>query len=175
MTGSSRAPLSIEQFAGKLAPVLGNEHALLRVREAMRQLDYRGERVFHDQQRGILKWLGEQQGVVAAAARHLLRQFDRELSIAVPRSKSERAKSEPAPLPSRLVRDELVEALSRALGNEKAKQVIDNACRERGIVPEQLTKSSALETLEALSHTPGLVGVTARFAKARLALKLEGD
>lgn len=168
MTGSSHSPLSIEQFAGKLAPVLGNEHALLRVREAMKRLSYRGDRLSRDEQRGILNWLGEQQGVVAAAARHLLRQFDRELSVASPKPGSV-----PAPFPARLVRDELVEALSRALGNEKARQLVDGACRERGIVPEQLTKSSALETLEILSNTPGLVGVTARFAKARLAFKLE--
>jgi len=56
---------------------------------------------------------------------------------------------------------------------ERYQRLIDGACRERGILPEQLTMGMALETLEALSLTPGLVGVTARFAKGRLAFKLE--
>lgn len=168
MTGT-HPHLSIEQFAEKLAPVLGNEQASMRVREAIKQLAYRGERLSPDEQRGVLRWLGQQPGVVAAAARHLLRQFDRAASPQPVKAPSA------ARLPSqpKLLRDELVEALSRALGTAKASQVVDQACRERGILPQQLTRKGALDLLEGLSAAPGIVGVTARFAKARLTFKFE--
>ena len=171
MNRPQRSALSIEDFAKKLAPVLGNEHALQRVNDVVKKLAYRGERLTPDQQRGVLAFLGEQEGLAAAAARHLLRQFNS--ASEAPRPIKHAALS--ALPPSAAVRDEIVDSLSRALGDEKAKQVVDGACKERGILPSDLNPSTALDLLEHLACTPGIVGVTARFSKVRLALKFTKD
>jgi hypothetical protein len=68
-------------------------------------------------------------------------------------------------------RAELVTLLSATLGEEKANETIVEACRILGLRDETFNRDEALGVLEKIAQTPGLVGITARFAKTRVYLK----
>lgn len=70
-------------------------------------------------------------------------------------------------------RADLARLLAQSLGHEKATDAIHRAAHALGIRREidVLDKSQALAVLEQVAQTPGLVGITARFAKSRLHLR----
>jgi hypothetical protein len=73
--------------------------------------------------------------------------------------------------PKRTVeRHSLVALLAPTLGQEKAEDVVVGALRLLGLPEDNLDQRQALAMLEQLAGVPGLVGVTARFAKARVIL-----
>jgi hypothetical protein len=60
--------------------------------------------------------------------------------------------------------------LGASVGDEKALEAVREAARQLGIRDANVTLTQALEILERVAETPGIVGVTARFAKSRLHL-----
>jgi hypothetical protein len=66
---------------------------------------------------------------------------------------------------------ELALLLSSSIGLEKAQECVSDAIRLLGFSRLGLTRSEALAVLELLAEQPGIVGVTARFAKSRVHLK----
>jgi hypothetical protein len=62
------------------------------------------------------------------------------------------------------------ELLASSLGEEASAELVRAALRRLGIVGDQLDMRKATRLLEALAAVPGLVGITARFAKARVIL-----
>ena len=72
---------------------------------------------------------------------------------------------------SGVTRADLARLLAQALGNEKASDAVNKATLMLGIRREVLDKAQALSVLEHIAQTPGLVGITARFAKSRLHLR----
>ena len=70
-------------------------------------------------------------------------------------------------------RADLAKLLAQSLGHEKATDAINRAAHTVGIRREidLLDKKLALAVLEQVAQTPGLVGITARFAKSRLYLR----
>jgi hypothetical protein len=68
-------------------------------------------------------------------------------------------------------REVLVAYLRQNLGNEKATAVIDDACAAVG-VGWSLTREQCLAVLEHVAMQPGLIGITARFAKSRAILSI---
>ena len=58
-----------------------------------------------------------------------------------------------------------------ALGDSKARDMVDKATRELRITSHELESRQALQVLDYIAAQPGLVGITARFAKARAVLK----
>lgn len=61
--------------------------------------------------------------------------------------------------------------LSKAIGEEKAEAVVRDTARKLGLGSyTDFSQRQALEILESIASTPGIVGVTARFAKSRLHL-----
>lgn len=65
----------------------------------------------------------------------------------------------------------LSKLLSQSVGDEKARAAIDAAARDLGLAHrDDLSVDEALSILERVAETPGIVGVTARFAKSRLHL-----
>jgi hypothetical protein len=70
-------------------------------------------------------------------------------------------------------RADLAKLLAQSLGHEKATDAINRAAHAVGIRREVdlLDKKQALAVLEQVAQTPGLVGITARFAKSRLYLR----
>lgn len=68
-------------------------------------------------------------------------------------------------------RRQIVHLLSPALGAEKAEDAVSSACDAVGLWSRELTEDQALRVLEHIAKTPGLVGITARFAKTRMLLQ----
>jgi hypothetical protein len=59
--------------------------------------------------------------------------------------------------------------LSHAIGEEAAAQAVRACAIELGLpTGRPLSREQALILLEKIAETPGIVGVTARFAKSRL-------
>lgn len=70
-----------------------------------------------------------------------------------------------------VTRADLAKLLAQALGNEKAVDAVSKAAQKLGLRRERFDKNEALSVLEQIAQTPGLVGITARFAKSRLHLR----
>jgi hypothetical protein len=73
--------------------------------------------------------------------------------------------------PSRLPDRELVLLLSHSIGLQKAQECVSDAILGLGLSPVALSKEDALAVLERLALQPGIIGVTARFAKSRVHLR----
>ena len=70
-----------------------------------------------------------------------------------------------------LDRAALARLLSETVGIERAEASIDEAARGLGISLDGfIGVPRALEILERIAQTPGIVGITARFAKSRVHL-----
>ncbi len=72
--------------------------------------------------------------------------------------------------PSRILLTELVPLFS-ALGEAKAQDVLALAAAKLEIRKKELEPSEVLQVLEEIASFPGLIGITARFAKARAILR----
>lgn len=70
---------------------------------------------------------------------------------------------------------ELVEALSKSVGEEFASAAVREAASELGLGPRTFSHEEALTLLEHLADTPGPFGITARFARSRLIAKWATD
>lgn len=64
-----------------------------------------------------------------------------------------------------------IQQMLAALGDSKARDVISKAARELRITGNELESRQALQMLEHIAAEPGLIGITARFAKARAILR----
>ena len=65
----------------------------------------------------------------------------------------------------------LIPLLSQTIGEEKAREVIEDTARRLGMsLPAGLVEREVLSLLDAIAATPGIVGITARFAKSRVHL-----
>lgn len=67
-------------------------------------------------------------------------------------------------------KSELASLLSHNIGVEKANELVDVAARELRC-GDELTVAQALEILEHIAAQPGIVGISARFAKSRVLLR----
>lgn len=64
-----------------------------------------------------------------------------------------------------------IQHMLAALGDSKARDVIAKAARELRITASELDSRQAMQMLELIAAEPGLIGITARFAKARAILR----
>lgn len=77
---------------------------------------------------------------------------------------------------TRLPRQTLLEYLAASLGQEKAEEVVNQATRELGLpMTGDYNREQTLRLLEHLAAMAGLVGVVARFTKARLILLFKSE
>jgi hypothetical protein len=68
-------------------------------------------------------------------------------------------------------RQTVAEFLQQNLGVEKALSTVNEACAALGF-GEELSREECLAALEHIALQPGIVGITARFAKSRAILAL---
>ncbi len=66
---------------------------------------------------------------------------------------------------------ELVNMLGQSVGDEKARHVLENHARRKGVGLGPFRVEDALTILESVTEEPGIVGTSARFAKSRLHLR----
>lgn len=68
-------------------------------------------------------------------------------------------------------REAVAAFLRQNIGTEKAAAIVDEACVSLGL-PTTLSRSQCLAVLEHIALQPGIIGITARFAKSRAILAL---
>jgi hypothetical protein len=67
--------------------------------------------------------------------------------------------------------DEIVAALSRSLGEVRARDAVVSAANERGLSGPSMSRDEALALLETMTETAGAVGLCARFTRSYLMLQ----
>jgi len=65
---------------------------------------------------------------------------------------------------------ELAKLLGASLGDKKAEEVLRGAAQRKGLSTSEFGREQAMELLELIANEPGIVGISARFAKSRLLL-----
>lgn len=78
-----------------------------------------------------------------------------------------------SPKSQRLSRLELVSYLSESLGDAKATEVVSTIAAQMGMGLIDYDRTQILQILERVADEPGLVGIVARFAKARAILAMK--
>jgi hypothetical protein len=64
----------------------------------------------------------------------------------------------------------LADMLAANLGDERARELVDETVSALGLNGAALSQEEALDVLERLAQQPGIVGITCRFAKSRIHL-----
>ena len=174
-------------MAALLTSTLGEEKSDEVVRAAMDQLDLPPDHALEQRHvDAILDLLSRAQGIVGLAAR-FAKQRARFSALTLPppapstpepvtprapHAAPPSAPSAPADEGKRRVDPRvLIDLFVSTLGEEKSAETVRAAMRHQGFDEAELTRDQALSVLEALATVPGIVGVTARFAKARVILK----
>lgn len=169
--------LSFGDIAGMLAQTLGQEKSAEVVGAAAGALGYRGPLLTREQASHVLDYLSGSPGLIGIAARFAQRRAqaadDREPPSTV-RAVEHQGADRPPPAPSSErdagVRGELVALLAQSLGPEKAEEEVAAASRRLGLFGK-LESAQAASVLDELAKSPGAIGATARFAKARFLLR----
>lgn len=148
----------LQQLTRLLAAVIGDAKSRGLVQDTARELRLPEDALDRKSALRIFAELGRQPGLIGLGAKRAMRQLETGLA-------AER-KREPAPrAPTRV---DVVAILSSALGDAKAERAVRDVCGFDD--PRALSVSKAHAVLGKLSGETGVVGATARFAKARLEL-----
>jgi len=160
--------VSVSRLTELLAPAIGDEKAKELVLETARQSGYAGDDFSYDQAMTLLEVIGKSPGVIGVAARFATKRIGNR-----PEAELRQRPSAPAPpvLVSTVNLQDMIDVLARSLGKEKSEEVVSAAATQLGILGDKLPREKALLLLEHLAIQPGLVGVTARFAKTRFILR----
>jgi hypothetical protein len=70
---------------------------------------------------------------------------------------------------------DIVDLLSTSMGEERATALVDDAIAKLDLDRDHVTTTEALDVLECIALEPGVVGITARFAKSRVHLRWDRD
>ncbi|MCC6555428.1 MAG: hypothetical protein IT372_20910 [Polyangiaceae bacterium] len=176
--GPTPRAFSAKDLVALLAPTIGQEKSRDAVLAAARALGLEGDALAFADALSILESLSVGGGILAVAAR-----FARERIASKPARPAPGSGSEPQPgaRPSASIRPpsvlppppgcvtaaKLKAHLAPALGLEKSEQLVAEAMHHLGLDSAELTAEQAMAILDHLAAVPGLIGVTARFARAR--------
>jgi hypothetical protein len=106
-------------------------------------------------------------GIVGVAGRYARLRLDH---VNQPPPSSARSSTTPLSATAEPAKD-LLGLLAPSVGEEKAKEAILQAAKALGLSSTDLTRPEALQILDVMAKSPGLLGVAARFGKARFLLR----
>jgi hypothetical protein len=163
---SSDRPILREDLTVLLSSALGQEKSEEVVVSAARELGYAPSTSYSaDETRAIFERLSLVAGLVGVVARFAISRGDVEKLAARARPSQQQKVASPKPTAT-----DLIPLLAPAIGVEKAREAIENGCARLGLDPKSLTSENAIAVLDLLAKAEGIVGVVARFAKARYLL-----
>lgn len=191
MNGIDWTEIRVAQLIHALAATVGLERGRGAIERAVTVLGIATEVLNREQASDVLEEVAKQEGMIAITARFVRVRIESGRSLpsmpppaqdSVPPPSSERLSlvsvdplesTEPmmAPVYSRRM---LISLLTGTLGRELALSAVEEAADEMGLPASTMSEEEALSLLERLAGRPGKVGVTARFAKARLLLRQSG-
>jgi hypothetical protein len=157
-----------EHLTRLLASALGQEKSEELISSAARAQGLSGLSFSPDEVREIFQVLSKTEGLVGVVARFALSRGDVEVIVAeAPLSNREPPSVRPETKPTAA---DILPLLSPALGTEKARDATEAAAAKLGLDLGNLTRDEAILLLDEMAGTEGIVGVVARFAKARFLL-----
>lgn len=155
-----------EELTVLLSAALGQEKSDEVIVSAARDLGFPPATSYSAEEvRAIFARISEIGGLVGVVARFAISRGDVEKLTAGARP-SERS---PVP-PARPTVVDLVPLLAPAIGDEKAREAIEAGCTRLALDSNALSPDDAFRVLDLLATAEGIVGVVARFAKARYLL-----
>jgi hypothetical protein len=157
-----------------LAPTLGWEKGAEMVASAQSRLGMSGSTLTYGQAGILLDELGRTPGMVGISARFARSRLEAPRAAASatgPASAPARQPPSGKPGEASVTADDIADLLTSALGAEKAQEIVRAAVRRFGFTPERLDRTQAMALLDQLAVEPGVVGLCARFGKARLILR----
>lgn len=160
-------PLAKDAVAALLVSALGQEKSEELVAAAARGLGVSLDALSPEDVRAIFHQLAGAAGLVGVVARFAISRGDVEELVArtsAPPSSTRAVAVAAAPAV------DLAALLAPALGAEKARDAISGAAARLGLDPHALSHDDAIAVLDELTRSDGMVGVVARFAKARVLL-----
>lgn len=159
-------------LAALLAPAIGLERAKSTVENALKLLGLPNSAMTEDDAQRVLTSLNTVGGLTSVAARRAASTLRSRSSAEYPSFVRSEQTSAPQTIETStlVTRQELASLLSHAVGSGAARAAVDRCASKVGF-GDSGPVENALKVLEQISTEPGLVGITARFAKARLALR----
>lgn len=178
---------TLEALVSMLAPAVGTERARASVLSALASLGLAEQLIDEDGARRVFQFLQGAGGLTGIASRRALATMSsgeepeptsaEPLMRAVVNADITPARGLPAVNamtshvnPTVVTRADIVDLLAHAVGKAVAEDAVDRAATSVGFGSVG-TVQSAMRVLELIAQDAGLVGITARFAKARLALR----
>jgi len=70
---------------------------------------------------------------------------------------------------------DIIALLATSVGEERATVIVNDVIEKLHLDRDHVTTTQALDVLESIADEPGVVGITARFAKSRVHLRWERD
>ena len=184
--------VSSNRVADLLAPTLGTEKSSEVVAAVVLRLALPAADLSPEQALAVLDELARTAGMVGIAARFARSRLDA-VRIPPPASAVVPADGPSSPRPpppsgnlattgdtprfagrqaaTTVTAAEVAALLASAMGTEKAREIVLDAVRRLGLAPDRLDKAQAMTLLDHLAAEPGVVGLCARFGKARLILR----
>jgi hypothetical protein len=147
-----------ESIIRTLAHAVGEERAAELVEERARAVLGTSGVLTDKDASTLLRAFAADQGLVGAAARLALRR--QQSNEAAPSSRDV------------VILASIASMLESALGAEKAHAVVTDTAAALGVASDRCSRDEAIRIFETLAAMDGLVGVTARFAKARFLLRI---
>jgi hypothetical protein len=176
----TESTLSSTYVVDLLSPHLGKEKSSEVVSAVVLKLALPDADLSPDQALTLLEELSRTAGMVGIAARFARSRLD---AVRLPPPSSRRAGGsggsqtlEPSPdklgpATSIVTVADLAALLTSAVGTDQARDIVLDAARKLGLPSDRLEKAQAMALLDHLAVEPGMVGMCARFGKARLILR----
>jgi hypothetical protein len=169
----SERTISKDELTKLLAPSLGQEKSDEVVLATARSLGFSPPFFSAAEVRSLFETLSKAEGLIGVVARFAVSRGD--VDVLVERALTQSTRNPRAQDPSstklRVAAVDLLPLLAPALGTEKARDAVTTTAHRLRLNPQSLTRDQALSVLDELACTEGIVGVVARFAKARFLLE----
>jgi hypothetical protein len=171
----SERTITKDELTKLLAPALGQEKSDEVVVSTARSLGFSAPHFSANEVRTLFAKLSKADGLIGVVARFAVSRGDVDALVEKAMSRSARNPSVQVPSSAklRIAAVDLLPLLAPALGTEKARDAVTTTALRLRFDPQSLTREQALMVLDELARSEGIVGVVARFAKARYLL--EGD
>lgn len=123
--------------------------------------------------RALFEALSKAEGLIGVVARFAVSRGDVDALVEKAMTESSRhpAAYEHSSAKLRIAAVDLLPLLAPALGTEKARDAVTTTAQRLRFDLQSLTRDQALTVLDELAQSEGIVGVVARFAKARFLLE----
>jgi hypothetical protein len=165
--------ISKDELTKLLAAALGQEKSEEVVVSTARSLGLTPPNFSAAEVQALFAMLSKADGLIGVVARFAVSRGDVDTLVERARTESSRnlRASDPSSAKLRITAVDLLPLLAPALGTEKARDAVTTTAQRMRLDPQNLSREQALGVLDALAESDGIVGVVARFAKARFLLE----